>query len=510
MFEDDGQLLCYPSIVRLLPADLALKIDRRRTRGIRPSVVVEELRRAQQAGPRFKAAPFVSSLLAGYDLVRAQQRKAPGAVVRLVDVYAVITLLPGQSREYSKRRIRPRPLPARPKRCHGSGLDRAASALGGELGHPPGGGTHHGRGQRAATALLGHRLRGTPGDGGSAYGVEAVNEIVGSGLPLGGTGLTPEGYAEFVAKEYLGDYVRSGGAAVRFVVVGSDTVRGSLASGPGRRRRRGGLPSRRRRRRRVQGAHDRSALRHGRPHGRLAGAGSPAGRDGLAGDWPPAAEPRDAGGRHGRRAPRCERARGRPQHAPCARGSGAARPDAGPRVPPRHPAAVPVRARHRGRAATRSGRPSPGGCEPRWSRCGCSARRRCTGGSLGTTPGRCWCRWRHGTHRSAAAGSSSTSTSHAWHSADGHRSSSASASTTRRRPCSTPTRCCGSWSTPRTACAAPMSRSRFPPAAVTDEIRGLPAYSALQLRVVDEVRDRRRANPFAALMRMETRLEVVS
>jgi hypothetical protein len=102
MFEDDGQLLCYPSIVRLLPADLALEIDRRRTRGIRPSVVVEELRRAQQAGPRFKAAPFVSSLLAGYDLVRAQQGKAPGAVVRLVDVYAVLTLLPGQSREYSK------------------------------------------------------------------------------------------------------------------------------------------------------------------------------------------------------------------------------------------------------------------------------------------------------------------------------------------------------------------------------------------------------------------------
>lgn len=102
MFEDDGQLLCYPSIVRLLPGDLALEVDRRRSRGIRPSVVVEQLRRAQQAGPRFKAAPFVASLLAGYDLVLAQQGKAPGAVVRLVDVYAVLTLLPGQSREYSK------------------------------------------------------------------------------------------------------------------------------------------------------------------------------------------------------------------------------------------------------------------------------------------------------------------------------------------------------------------------------------------------------------------------
>lgn len=48
------------------------------------------------------------------------------------------------------------------------------------------------------------------------------------------------------------------------------------------------------------------------------------------------------------------------------------------------------------------------------------------------------------------------------------------------------------------------------PESVTDEVRGLPAYSALQLRVVDEVRDRRRANPFAALVRLETRLEVVA
>ncbi len=49
----------------------------------------------------------------------------------------------------------------------------------------------------------------------------------------------------------------------------------------------------------------------------------------------------------------------------------------------------------------------------------------------------------------------------------------------------------------------------LPPELVSDEGRGLPAYSALHLRVVDEVRDRRRANPFAALVRLETRLEAV-
>lgn len=48
-----------------------------------------------------------------------------------------------------------------------------------------------------------------------------------------------------------------------------------------------------------------------------------------------------------------------------------------------------------------------------------------------------------------------------------------------------------------------------PPPLVTDETRGLPAYTALQLRVADEVRDRRRPNPFAALVRLEVRLEAV-
>ena len=50
----------------------------------------------------------------------------------------------------------------------------------------------------------------------------------------------------------------------------------------------------------------------------------------------------------------------------------------------------------------------------------------------------------------------------------------------------------------------------LPPGLMTDETRGLPAYSALLLRVADEVRDRRRANPFAALVRLEVRLEAMS
>jgi hypothetical protein len=49
----------------------------------------------------------------------------------------------------------------------------------------------------------------------------------------------------------------------------------------------------------------------------------------------------------------------------------------------------------------------------------------------------------------------------------------------------------------------------LPPDLITDEGRGLPAYSALQLRVADEVRDRRRPNPYATLVRIGVRLEAV-
>lgn len=47
----------------------------------------------------------------------------------------------------------------------------------------------------------------------------------------------------------------------------------------------------------------------------------------------------------------------------------------------------------------------------------------------------------------------------------------------------------------------------LPAELLTDPSRGLPAYSALHQRVADEVRDRRRTNPFASLIRLEVRLE---
>jgi hypothetical protein len=103
IFEEDDRLLCYPSLLRVLPGDAAVEIDRRRERRIRPSVLVDLLAATQDRAPRFKAEAFLDSLRAGYELVVASEGKKEDGVVRLVDVWSVLTMLPGQRSQYSKQ-----------------------------------------------------------------------------------------------------------------------------------------------------------------------------------------------------------------------------------------------------------------------------------------------------------------------------------------------------------------------------------------------------------------------
>jgi hypothetical protein len=103
IFEEEDRLLCYPSLLRVLPADAAVEIDRVRERRIRPSVLVELLARTQDRAPRFKAEAFLDSLRAGYELVVASEGKKNDGVVRLVDIWSVLTMLPGQRGQYSKQ-----------------------------------------------------------------------------------------------------------------------------------------------------------------------------------------------------------------------------------------------------------------------------------------------------------------------------------------------------------------------------------------------------------------------
>lgn len=103
MFEEDERMLCYPSLVRVLPGDAAVEIDKRREKRLRPSVLVGLLSATQQRPPRFRPEPFLDSLRDAYDHAIARAGKKSDAVVRLIDVWAVLTMLPGQGREYPKQ-----------------------------------------------------------------------------------------------------------------------------------------------------------------------------------------------------------------------------------------------------------------------------------------------------------------------------------------------------------------------------------------------------------------------
>lgn len=65
-------------------------------------MLVDLLAMAQKKPPRFRAQPFLESLEAAYGLVRSRQERGDGVVLPLVDLRSVLTLLPGQQREYIK------------------------------------------------------------------------------------------------------------------------------------------------------------------------------------------------------------------------------------------------------------------------------------------------------------------------------------------------------------------------------------------------------------------------
>lgn len=104
MYEQDDRLYCFPSLLRVLPAERTILIDRARERRMRPSLVVEHLRLLQDRPPRFKPEAFLEALFKAYRTLVQRQGAAKlevGPVERLARVYELFTLLPGQAREYS-------------------------------------------------------------------------------------------------------------------------------------------------------------------------------------------------------------------------------------------------------------------------------------------------------------------------------------------------------------------------------------------------------------------------
>jgi len=106
MFEQDERLYCYPFLIRILPNDLAVQIDKQKERRLRPSTLVSHLKTLQNKPVRFKPDNLLDSLFSAYETIvksRGKDQIGKGIVIPLIEIYKLLTLLPGQAKEYSRQ-----------------------------------------------------------------------------------------------------------------------------------------------------------------------------------------------------------------------------------------------------------------------------------------------------------------------------------------------------------------------------------------------------------------------
>ncbi len=103
--EQDGQLLCYPVIVRIDAGKRAVTIDRKPYREIRPSVLAAHLAALQAKPATAKPEPFLEALHAAWEYARHRGAagRTPATDVRVNDLWAVLTVAPGSKKEYTKQ-----------------------------------------------------------------------------------------------------------------------------------------------------------------------------------------------------------------------------------------------------------------------------------------------------------------------------------------------------------------------------------------------------------------------
>ena len=106
-FERDGRLIAHPSVVRVMPGERAVEVNRRRSSAIRPSKVVGVLEDLQKKPSRTNPAQFLERLY-GYYIALTRSDPANrlklgegGEVVRLDLIYHQATDLLGAGRDYT-------------------------------------------------------------------------------------------------------------------------------------------------------------------------------------------------------------------------------------------------------------------------------------------------------------------------------------------------------------------------------------------------------------------------
>ena len=104
--ERDGQLISHPSIVRILPLEKAVRIDRKKVSTIKPSHLAEVLLKSQKNPARSPPQRFLESLYTVYTALtkESSSRMIGGTsapVIPLTSIYDLLVALPGIRRDYT-------------------------------------------------------------------------------------------------------------------------------------------------------------------------------------------------------------------------------------------------------------------------------------------------------------------------------------------------------------------------------------------------------------------------
>ena len=107
LFEQFGMIYCYPYLIRIKAQERAIQIDKIKERRLRPSFLARHLKKLQNKPPKSptKLQAFLECLFTAYSKILSHQKEealATGKVIKLLDIYQLLTLLPGQSNEYTK------------------------------------------------------------------------------------------------------------------------------------------------------------------------------------------------------------------------------------------------------------------------------------------------------------------------------------------------------------------------------------------------------------------------
>lgn len=106
--EQDGRLFCYPALLKILPSEPAVEIDRKRFRSVRPSYVVQQLKVLRTRPQRFKPEQFLEVLFKAYEWARKAEAGGPrrldgqGPVIELTSLFDLLTLFPDAQKDYGR------------------------------------------------------------------------------------------------------------------------------------------------------------------------------------------------------------------------------------------------------------------------------------------------------------------------------------------------------------------------------------------------------------------------